>query len=90
MPNRIHMLVRVVFSALIALVFVACAEACPTCKEALGNNNGSLVRGFGWSIIFMMSVPFLILAGIGSYFFYEIRKARAKAEPRLTTANLRQ
>lgn len=55
------------------------AVACPTCKEGLGNSS-HLVNGYGWSIIFMMSAPFLILAGLASYFYYEIRKARAAAQ----------
>jgi hypothetical protein len=54
--------------------------ACPTCKQSLAEatNNPNLVRGYGWSIMFMMSAPFLILAGLGSYFYYEIRRARAR------------
>ena len=54
--------------------------ACPTCKQGLADatNNPNLVRGYGWSIMFMMSAPFLILAGLGGYFYYEIRRARAR------------
>ncbi len=50
--------------------------ACPSCKDSLGANSANLVRGFGWSIIFMMSAPFLTFLGIGAYFYYEVRKAR--------------
>lgn len=54
--------------------------ACPTCKQSLAEatNNPNLVRGYAWSIMFMMSAPFLILAGLGSYFYFEIRRARAR------------
>ena len=54
--------------------------ACPSCKQSLAEatNNPNLVRGYAWSIMFMMSAPFLILAGLGSYFYYEIRRARAR------------
>ena len=54
--------------------------ACPSCKQSLAEatNNPNLVRGYAWSIMFMMSAPFLILAGLGSYFYFEIRRARAR------------
>ena len=69
---------RRTLASLVVLVIIASpAFGCPTCKEGLvGANAGNLVRGYEWSIIFMMSAPFLILAGIGGYFYYEIRRAR--------------
>ena len=63
--------------ALICTLLVACtAEACPTCKAAIAENGGHLVRGYFWSIIFMMSMPFLIVAGLGSLFYMEVRRAQ--------------
>ncbi len=63
--------------ALICTLVVACtAEACPTCKAAIAENGGHLVRGYFWSIIFMMSMPFLIVGGLGSLFYMEVRRAR--------------
>ena len=53
--------------------------ACPTCKEAVAENGQSqagLVRGYFWSILFMMSMPFLIFCGLGYYFGWQVRKAR--------------
>lgn len=67
---------------IVVLITVFClqsfAMACPTCKDGMGNDpeRANLVRGYFWSILFMMSMPFLILTGIGGYFYYEIRKAR--------------
>lgn len=60
------------------LLFATLAEACPTCKDGLGNDpaRADMVRGYFWSILFMMSMPFLILAGLGTYFYLQIRKAR--------------
>src|SRR5512145_1147548 len=56
------------------------ALACPTCKDQLAGDPGAanLARGYGMSIIFMLSMPYLILAGLGFYFYWEIRKARAR------------
>jgi hypothetical protein len=52
--------------------------ACPSCKEALGSSSGGgdLVSGFFWSILFMLSMPFLLLGSFGLYFYYLVRKAR--------------
>jgi hypothetical protein len=42
------------------------ATACPTCKESLSANDPQMMRGYFYSIMFMMAMPFSIL----------IRKAR--------------
>lgn len=47
------------FSALIVLGIPAQASACPTCKEAL---HGMTSLGFAIAILFMMAMPFLIVA----------------------------
>jgi hypothetical protein len=54
------------------------ASACPSCKEALAasSGGGDLVSGFFWSILFMLSMPFLLLGSFGLYFYYLVRKAR--------------
>lgn len=58
-------------------VCVSAAEACPSCKDGLATGpNGSMVRGVFYSIIFMMSMPFLILGGLGTYGYLLVRKAR--------------
>ena len=49
------------------------ALACPGCKDNLTEQH---VRAYGWSIIFMMSMPFLILGSLSAYFYYEVCKAR--------------
>ena len=73
---------------LVALLLLAdVALACPTCKDNMAGDPGSanLVRGYFWSILFMMSMPFLILAGLSSYFYWEIRKARAQQRTMIET-----
>ena len=66
--------------ALALLVFFAdAALACPTCKENLAGDPeaANIVRGYFYSILFMLSMPPLILSGLSLYFYYEVRKARA-------------
>jgi hypothetical protein len=60
------------------LLLVQFADACPTCKEGLAENDpqhASLVRGYFYSILFMMAMPFVILGTFGSFAYLSIRKA---------------
>ena len=62
--------------AIIALVFVCAAgtaEACPTCKEAIHVNGSG--TAYAVSILFMMSMPFAIMA----FWTILILNLRAKA-----------
>jgi hypothetical protein len=56
------------------------AAACPMCKAALASNGGDLVSGFFYSILFMLSMPFLILGGLSSYLYLLVRRARAEQQ----------
>lgn len=77
-----RMLRRSVLMAVVVGVLLGCLEpamACPNCKDALaesGTNGMNLVKGYYWSILFMMSMPFLLLASLGTYFYWEVRRAR--------------
>lgn len=70
-------------------VLAVSAEACPTCKDGIqsGENAANVVAGYFWSIVFMMSMPFLIFGSLVTYFYLQIRKARAGAGT--TAANRR-
>lgn len=66
----------------LGLALVLClsdaALACPTCKDGMTHDphTASMIQGYFFSILFMMSMPFLILFGLGAYFFWVIRRAR--------------
>ncbi len=69
--------------AAIGLVFAlsSAAWACPGCKEALASGDGTggdLVSGFFWSILFMLSMPFLIFGTFCGSMYFAVRRARAK------------
>jgi hypothetical protein len=73
------------WAGLALLLLVLCESAlwaCPNCRDALAGDpvQAGLVRGFFWSILFMLSMPFLILGGLGSYFYWQVRSARQAAE----------
>lgn len=74
MKNIRHIVVSLVWLLFLATI----ADACPTCKESVAENGGNLIRGYFWSIIFMMSMPFLILAGLSTMFYLDVRRARAR------------
>ncbi|NIP86609.1 MAG: hypothetical protein GTO03_14010 [Planctomycetales bacterium] len=70
--------------ALIALSLLATlVEACPGCKDAIAENDlegQRVARGYFWSILFMMSMPFTILGTFGTYCYVEVRRARRERE----------
>jgi hypothetical protein len=82
MPRHVSLL-RCLIVATLALAVVGMAEACPSCKAALAadSGRGDLVSGFFWSILFMLSMPFMVLGGMSGYFYYLVRRARPANEP---------
>lgn len=78
------MLLRKILCCTAALLLACClvgvAEACPTCKDQIAGDPAAynIARGYMWSILFMLSMPFLILGGLGSYFYWEVRRAYAR------------
>ena len=64
----------------LAMVLVNVAGACPTCKDSLSHDPAGmyLARGYAYSILFMLSMPPLIFGSLLAYFYWEIRKAKAR------------
>lgn len=69
-----------VFTLVVLLALATVADACPNCKETIAGDPAQqgLVKGIYFSILFMMSAPFFILGGICSYFYYLVRRERAR------------
>jgi hypothetical protein len=67
-------------AATIVLSVAPDAWACPTCREGLADNPAgqSLARGFYYSILFMMSMPFLILGTLGTVAYRSVQKAKTE------------
>ena len=68
------------------------ALACPTCKSAIsGDDPVSVARatGYFYSILFMMSMPFVIIGTFGGLAYFTIRKAREQqaADSELSPGN---
>ena len=81
--TRLLRSVTTIFAVAAAIVVLSSlAEACPTCKTGLEDEaaGGNLIRGYFWSIIFMMATPFAILGCFSGYLYHAVRKARRDAE----------
>ena len=82
MRKLVSSLIRSLPIAIVLMLLLCLADealACPTCKENLAGDPeaANIVRGYFYSILFMLSMPPLILSGLSLYFYYEVRKARA-------------
>ena len=79
-----------VLSIATVLSIASVAQACPACKQALASTeharSGDPIQGVMWSILFMMSMPFLLLGGFGTYLWYIVRRARLAAEAQAAAA----
>jgi heme/copper-type cytochrome/quinol oxidase subunit 2 len=69
--------------AIVAIVVLTAstAWACPGCKDALAENDperNSLVKGYMYSILFMLAMPVAILGGFSAYMYRLVRRARAE------------
>ena len=60
------------------LILATVCDACPTCKQGVaeGADHEQVIRGYFWSILFMMSMPFVIFTSLCTYFYVLVRKAR--------------
>lgn len=84
--NRIGM---VIWTALIAAILSPVSlQACPGCSAALDATVG---RGFNLSILFLMTMPFLVLAGIlGGLVFINRYTKETTLPPQIIENNQRE
>lgn len=81
-----HLLIPMVMISAI-IVVLSCPDTavaqCAMCRETLkDSDNAGLIRGFLYSILFMGSVPTLMLAGVGMLVLRSHRLAKAGAVSR--------
>jgi heme/copper-type cytochrome/quinol oxidase subunit 2 len=65
---------KLLFGNAFALLMVSLAQACPLCKEAL---SAGLAKGFFWSILLMLAMPFLVVGVIATWWWRAHRKQEA-------------
>ena len=78
--KRTHLAACLAFTAAL-LVTALTADACPSCKDAVAGSDGKVAaetsrlgRGFSYSVLFMMSVPFVLVGGFGTACYLHMRK----------------
>ncbi|MCE9603981.1 MAG: hypothetical protein K8U03_03665 [Planctomycetia bacterium] len=82
MMNRNRLLI-VALVLVSTMAWYAAAEACPGCADGQagqGPERGNIVRGYMLSIIFMLSMPFIIFGSFGGYVYLHVRRTRLAAE----------
>jgi hypothetical protein len=70
----------------LVLLSTSAAEACPMCKTALGTNAQHFVNAWGASIVFMLSMPFLLVGSFSVYMYILVRRARAEQTAKQPTS----
>ena len=73
-------LVSLLIALAIVLLVNSAAWACPNCKEAMAAqdpSHGGLVKGYFYSILFMMGTPYLLLCLWGAWVYRSVKKSRA-------------
>ena len=85
MPVMPHFrkLTLAILLALGCLVLPTAAQACPGCAEAQagqGPGRVNIVRGYQYSIIFMMAMPFLIVGSFGGYVYYTMYRGQSGSD----------
>lgn len=76
-------LTRIPFVLAFVVAVMACGtvHACPTCADGLAQNDPghqSVAAGICYSVVFMMSMPYLILATFCSFAYLSIRRAQGR------------
>ncbi len=61
----------IIFITFYVTIIPLSIEACPACK----NLDEPIARGFNWSVMFMMAMPFIVFGAIGGSVFYSYRRA---------------
>lgn len=59
---------------LFMLIVPMSLEACPGCK----NLDDPINKGFNWSILFMMAMPFTVFGLVGGTVYFHYRRANRK------------
>ena len=73
-----------IYPGLISLALIpaqALAQGCAMCKTALSGSEDPLAVGIFWSVMLMMTMPFVLLASVGGWIFYTYRNASRSPHP---------
>jgi uncharacterized membrane protein len=83
--SRLAILIAI---AAITICLADVAMACPTCKDSVAQNDPqyqSMARGYYYSILFMLSMPFIIVTAFGTFAYRSFKQAEAQRAATPTT-----
>lgn len=63
------------------VLLAADAWGCPTCKDAVNTSDPeglNVARGYFYSILLMLAMPFTLAGSFGAYVWREMRRQRAR------------
>jgi hypothetical protein len=70
-------------AVLLAVALAGEVFGCPTCKDGVAANDPeglNLARGYAYSILIMLAMPFTLLGSFGTYVWLEMRRQKRDAE----------
>jgi hypothetical protein len=73
-------------AALVVLLVAAEAIGCPNCKDAVNTSDPdglNLARGYFYSILLMLAMPFTLVGSFGCYVWREMRRQQREQADRL-------
>jgi hypothetical protein len=69
-------------AAVMAVVAGTEARGCPNCKDAVNTSDPeglNVARGYFYSILLMLAMPFTLVGSFGAYVWREMRRQKAAA-----------
>jgi len=69
----------------LVVLLTSIASACPNCKDAMEKQDpthGGMVKGYFYSILFMMGTPYLVFGTFCAVMYYRVRRARLAGQPK--------
>jgi hypothetical protein len=76
MRGGLPLLAAIIFVVLLTAPNELLAQGCAMCKTAVGGAEDPLARGLNVSILFLVSMPFVLAGSVGGWFFYMYRRSR--------------
>jgi len=76
-PGPTRVVVAVVAAAWVIVLLAADASACPNCKDAVNTADPdglNMARGYFYSILIMLAMPFTLVGTFGCYVWREMRR----------------
>lgn len=83
--RSVRVIVRRLAPMAVVLAALAAADAfgCPNCKDAVDTSDPdglNVARGYFYSILLMLAMPFTLVGSFGAYVWREMRRQKAAAE----------